>query len=61
MSAPEKVRVPLHLSENWIVQEAWRRKYLRDEGKSDKTIYIHPKRLSIREIIAVAEQLDKGK
>ena len=61
MSAPVKVHVPLHMTHNWINKEAWRRKNLRLQGKSDKTIYIHQPRLSIRDAIAVAEQIEKTK
>ncbi len=61
MSAPIKINVPVHLTPAWLAAEAGRRKGLGGEGKPRKTIYIHPKRLSIREVIATAEQLKKAK
>jgi hypothetical protein len=54
-----KRHVPIHLTDNWIVDEMSRRQALREEGKSDRTTYIRRKHISIRECIALAEQLRK--
>jgi len=53
-----KVHVPLHKTPDWIGRELSRRVHEGEAGRAvRRTNYIHPKNLSIRQFIALADKL----
>ena len=52
-----KVHVPIHITAGWLASEAAPRAEAKSRGK---TTYIKPKKFSIREFIARADQLQKS-
>jgi hypothetical protein len=54
------VHVPTHLTPDWITREVSRKMHLRGASRAArKTTYLHPKKISIRQYIALAEQLKR--
>ena len=55
-----KVFVPVHVTPDWITRDLARERDERQAGRTvDRTKYIQPKHISIRQFIAKAEQLKK--
>ncbi len=55
-----KVHVPMHMTARWLGHELSRLQTAREEGRSTKTKYIHPRKISIRDHIALARKLEKS-
>ena len=56
-----KVFVPVHVTPDWITRDLARERDERQAGRTvDRTKYIQPKHISIRQFIARSEKLKKN-